>query len=145
MRVEIEDIDHDDVKLKLNAAVAKTTKLQSKEKKRIVAQDEKLFSKYTEKDSDGELVAGQVYQSPADIAAVSKPAAVSKQATASKDSTSVTVSKSSSVKSDFTKSPKTSPRAPANSYQFQKDWKSIKNDQERTYEYLKVSFAVYGF
>lgn len=128
MRLDIEDIDHDDIKLKLNAAVAKTTDMQSAEKKRIVAQDAESFNKYVSLEKNPGKNPGntrttqdasRTYQSPADITA--------------NRSSALTESKSDSVQS-----PRTSPRVPENSYQFQTDWKTVKNDLDRSYEFLKV-------
>ncbi|XP_067939332.1 RNA polymerase II-associated protein 3-like [Watersipora subatra] len=116
LRIEIEDIDQEDVKLKLNAAISKTTQHQSSEKKRIVAKDEEMFSKYTNESPQATIV-----QSPADI----KPLPMNK-----------TIQKIPAKETSHT-SPRTSPRTPANSYQFHQDWKTVKHDVDACYDYLK--------
>lgn len=148
MRLEIEEIDHDNVKSKLNAAVAKTTELQSEEKKRIVAQDNKLFSKYLPSEtrssnhSESKHIeelneSSQAYTSPSDIGKLNL-AASNDVRTEKVEILRPTSSPRSTNESPKT-SPRISPRTPANSYQFQRDWKTVKDDIDKSYEYLKVS------
>lgn len=118
------------MKSKLTAAVAKTTVHQSAETKKVIAKDAESFSKYlsTSKNAD-ERDKSTVstckkqtnISSPSDIGKITIPTSNSKQ-------------KSKPAE----QSPRVSPRMPANSYQFQKDWKSVKGDLDLLYDYLKV-------
>lgn len=157
------------MKTKLNEAVAKTTASQSAEKKRIVAQDSEMFNQFVTRaggDSTAsdaalkstlttkpsrkiEVVASSEtpIQSPADIGKssmtnvsqngnkpVTSPADIGKL-----NLTSIT---KSAADNSPQQSPNTSPRAPINSYQFQRDWKSVKHDVEEIYKYLQVLFLL---
>lgn len=104
--------------------------MQSQEKKRIVARDGESFSKYEKRtkpcaEADITSDTARSYQSPADIAT----------------SIDLSINSKSSTSHSSGTSPRTSPRAPANSYQFQKDWKSVRDDLDKAYEYLKARFS----
>lgn len=184
MRVEIEEIDYDEVKTKLNEAVAKTTATQSAEKKRIIAQDNQMFDQFMtaggdgpsgeqkhhqRKDADHQHESNiqnaneetdvrnkntqQSFFSPSDIGrsvqgstTIPKANSTSKTIKSSPDTVRLNLSQvtksAKPAKSSPQQSLRTSPRAPVNSYQFQRDWQSVKGDLDQVYDYLKVRFYI---
>lgn len=180
MRIEIQEIDHDEVQTKLNEAVAKTTATQSAEKKRIIAQDNEMFNQFMTSKGGGDAGSSKsitsdqpkqngstkeissqnsqkiVEQTPQNTAqSFLSPSDIGKSKQQVPQSQKNVVTKTIASPSDIGKldlssvtagakgsspqqSPRISPRAPVNSYQFQRDWKTVKGDLDQVYEYLTV-------
>ena len=140
VRIDVAEIDDDHIKTRLQEAVAKTTAKQSEEKKRVVAKDNEMFSKFTDVAKSNEEpkaeTSGSSILSPADIGKLNL--------TDNQEKETILETKLSPRLCPPADDPVTSPRLPTNSYQFQKDWKTVKNDADRIYRYLQVRAELIG-
>lgn len=145
-RIEVEEIgvDEDDIK----SAIQKIEASQGASKKLITAQDSETFQKFVgnktgtiltreseEPESDRELHIPNIQ----DLGGSENA-----EEDATEQLSQMPKSSAKSAMADMYSppvSPRTSPRipgTPVNSYQFQTDWKVLKDDNEAIYQYLKV-------
>lgn len=136
--MNIEELDPNDIQSKLSEAIAQVAAQQSVTQQKMVAKDHELFTKFTDKQSTSSPI------SKAKKAVDIKMADDKLQSDSSAPDIGAKVSATSASNSKLAmksrSSPHTSARAPANSFQFQRDWKVIKTRVDDTYNYLKVRF-----
>lgn len=144
---------------KAAAAAAQVKAGQSEAAKRITEKDNEMFSKFTTPASPADIrvltggpeVNGDITMEGGDQNGGEKCSEQTSRTPIHEDSTSINLdvqSESSGPEkavSTPVSSPRTSPRLPAcpnSSFQFQADWKQLRNTSEQFYQYFKVFIAL---
>ena len=137
MRIQIEEIGGEDDSQR-RTAIEKVQKSQSEAKKHITSQDNKMFEKFTKTDhSTSDNSSGKSDKK------LSEPSKRVKSSSKNKDVVGLGLQTVANGVPEESKS--VSPRSlqvPQSSFQFQTDYKVLKNDLESFYYYVKVSIRL---
>lgn len=140
-RIQISEIGADQEEKKKKKEIAQIQATQSEAKQKVTAQDNEMFAHFTQEKSQS---AGIVEKNSIDSSSVNN--SEKDRLKGSSDSVSVSAKTSQKTKAASSSShqggSQTLPSVPSTSFQFQSDWKSLKNHPEKFHEYFKVMYFV---